>query len=108
MQYVDLGFMTALVLPAYGGGLIWLVKVAREDPQLYKLLEPRLHVQAVTLFLISLLVTVALLFLSEIPSQAKKEFLLLGVIWICLSGHAVMSRRFFRAVLKLPPKGNPK
>lgn len=101
-------FLLGLLLPAYGVGYVWLVKIARNDPALYSLLEKPLRIALIAVFVLSLVASIWARENEAIADAASRNILFFGGLLVFLSSGILISLGMFRRITKLPPKESTK
>ncbi|MDH2239095.1 hypothetical protein N5K27_22560 [Pigmentiphaga sp. GD03639] len=97
-------FLLGLLLPAYGAGYIWLIKTAREDPPLYRVIESQL--KGICLAVAALLAVLA--FAIPHVVEGPRPFMNgLGAFMLILIGMNMLllqSLSLFRRISEMPPR----
>lgn len=97
-------FILGLFLPAYAAGHIWLIKVAREDTDLYKLVRyqiKKLCLSAIFAILVAAFGYAKFVVGTQIAMDFALTIVLMLTLPLCVT---LTSLPFFDRVAALPPK----
>lgn len=99
-------FLLGILLPAYGFAYVWLIRTAREDPPLYKLVAKKLG--QVCIVLISMIAGLMWWLRHEgVFDDPGSDLIALPLVIVTIviifTAHSIS---FFNRIANLPPKSN--